>query len=416
VTSKTFTGGTIDRQNGLMAQPYDALVVGGGILGLATARRILIDTPGSRVIVLEKESRIGMHQTGHSSGVIHSGIYYAPGSLKARLCVEGKRQLERYANEHGIPHIERGKLIVALDESELERLSQLERRGHANGVEGLRMLDGAELREIEPNVVGVRALHAPHTGVIDYGEVAAALASDIQQAGGEVVVGRAATGITSRAQTVEVDTPTGAILARILVSCAGLQSDRLASTHSCKVRIVPFRGDYYTLSAEAAGLVNGLIYPVPDPAFPFLGVHFTKQVDGTVLAGPNAVLALARERYGRAGFSARDTLATLGYSGFWRLAARHLRTGAAEVWRDISKRAFLRDMQRYVPAISEADIHFGPSGIRAQALTRDGKLADDFILEGSGRVIHVVNAPSPAATSSLAIGAHVAQLAARALS
>ncbi|HVC86222.1 MAG TPA: L-2-hydroxyglutarate oxidase [Gaiellaceae bacterium] len=392
-----------------MADPYDAVVIGGGILGLATARRLLLERPGWRVLVLEKEQRLAMHQTGRTSGVIHSGVYYTPGSLKARLCSEGKRELERYADERGVQRIERGKLIVALDASELERLAELERRGRANGVPGLRVLEGAELREIEPNVQGVRALHAPHTGVIDFAAVANAFAEDIAQAGGEVALGRAVTGITERAQLVEVDTSGGPVEARLVVSCAGLQSDRLA--RRAEVRIVPFRGDYYTLSPAAASLVNGLVYPVPDPAFPFLGVHFTKQVDGTVVAGPNAVLALARERYGRLGFSARDTLATVTYPGFWRFAARHFATGAAEAWRDVSKRAFVRDLQRYVPRVGAADVTFGPTGIRGQALGPGGRLADDFVLGGSGRVIHVVNAPSPAATSSLAIARHLAQLA-----
>lgn len=409
MTRRTFTRRTIDRENGRVSGSYDAVVIGGGILGLATARRLLLERPGWHVLLLEKEPRLAMHQTGRSSGVIHSGIYYAPGSLKARLCVEGKRELERYADERGIERAERGKLVVALDASELGRLAELERRGRANGVQGLRALDGAELRQIEPNVQGIRALHAPHTGVIDFAAVANAFAADIAAAGGEVALGRAATAIVERARSVEVETPCGAVEARLAIACAGLQSDRLA--RRSPVRIVPFRGDYYTLSPAAGSLVNGLVYPVPDPAFPFLGVHFTRQVDGKVVAGPNAVLALARERYGRAGFSARDTLATVSYGGFWRFAARHLATGAAEAWRDVSKRAFVRDMQRYVPAVGAADVTFGPTGIRGQALTSDGRLADDFVLEGSGRVIHVVNAPSPAATSSLAIAAHVAQLA-----
>jgi L-2-hydroxyglutarate oxidase len=395
-----------------MAQPYDVIVIGGGILGLSTARHLLQERPGLRLALLEKEHALARHQTGRNSGVIHSGIYYAPGSLKARLCVEGKLALERYADEHGIPRLERGKLIVALDESELGRLAELERRGRANGVEGLRVLDGDELRAVEPNVRGIRALHAPGTGVIDYTQVAESFAADIRAAGGELELGSEVTAVAERNGRVEVETRGGAHNARAVVSCAGLQSDRLA--HST-TRIVPFRGDYYTLSERAAGLVHGLVYPVPDPNFPFLGVHLTKRVDGTVIAGPNAVLSLAREQYSRTAFSPRDALASATYTGLWRFAARHLRTGAAEVWRDLSKGAFVRDIQRYVPAVTEADVRFGPSGIRAQALGRDGRLLDDFVIEGSGRVVHVVNAPSPAATSSLAIGAHIAQLALAAL-
>ncbi len=396
-----------------MAEPYDVIVVGGGILGLSTARRLLLERPGLRLALLEKESALGAHQTGHNSGVIHSGVYYASGSLKARLCVEGKAELEWYADAKGIPRVQRGKLIVALDRSELSRLHELERRGRANGVPGLKLLDEGELRAVEPNAVGIRALHAPHTGVIDYRRVAESYAGDLREAGGEIELRTTVTAATERRGVVEITTDNRVYAARVAVSCAGLQSDRLAA--SSDVRIVPFRGDYYTLSPRAAELVNGLIYPVPDPDFPFLGVHLTKQVDGTVVAGPNAVLALARERYNRTSISLRDTVATLGYPGFWRFARRHARTGAAELWRDISKRAFVRDIQRYVPGIGLEDVHFGPSGIRAQALGRDGRLADDFVLAGSGRIVHVVNAPSPAATSSLAVGRHVAELALKAL-
>jgi L-2-hydroxyglutarate oxidase LhgO len=395
-----------------MAERYDVIVVGGGILGLSTARRLLLERPGLRLVLVEKEDTLARHQTGHNSGVIHSGIYYAPGSMKARLCVEGKEALERYADERGIPRLERGKLIVALDDSELERLAELERRGRANGVAGLRVLEGDELRAVEPNVTGIRALHAPGTGVIDYTRVAESFADDIRETGGEIEFGEEVTAVAERSGRVEVATRGGARSARALVACAGLQADRLARSGT---RIVPFRGDYCTLSEHAAGLVRGLVYPVPDPSFPFLGVHLTKHVDGTVTAGPNAVLSLAREQYRRTAFSSRDAIATAAYPGFWRFAARHFRTGSAEVWRDLSKRAFVRDIQRYVPAVSDEDVRFGPSGIRAQALGCDGRLLDDFVIEGSGPIVHVVNAPSPAATSSLAIGSHIARLALDAL-
>lgn len=395
-----------------MAQPYDVIVVGGGILGLSTARRLLLERPGLRLALLEKEQALASHQTGRNSGVVHSGIYYLPGSLKARLCVAGKRALELYADERDLARSERGKLIVALDESELARLAELERRGRANGVDGLRVLEGDALRAIEPNVAGIRALHAPTTGVIDYSQVAASFAEDVRAAGGEIELSEEVMAVVERRGLVDVQTRGGARTARAIVACAGLQSDRLA--HS-STRIVPFRGDYYTLSQRAADLVHGLVYPVPDPNFPFLGVHLTKQVDGTVIAGPNAVLSLAREQYRRAAFSLRDAAATATYIGFWRFGARHLRTGAAELWRDLSKGAFVRDIQRYVPAVTEEDVRFGPSGIRAQALGRDGRLLDDFVIEGGGRIVHVVNAPSPAATSSLAIGGHIARLALDAL-
>jgi (S)-2-hydroxyglutarate dehydrogenase len=397
-----------------MADPYDVIVVGGGILGLSTARSLLLERPGLRLALLEKEPELARHQTGHTSGVVHSGIYYAPGSLKARLCVSGKRLLEEYADERGIPRATPGKLVVALDESELGRLAELERRGRENGVEGLRVLDADALREVEPNVRGVRALHAPTAGVIDYRAVSASFAADVRSAGGSIELGRKVTALATRNRRVDIDTAGRSYTATAVITCGGLQSDRLGSLEggdASRPRIVPFRGDYYTLGARAGALVNGLVYPVPDPSLPFLGVHLTKRLDGTVLAGPNAVLSLAREGYGRTSFSREDAASTLGYRGFWRFAARHARTGAAEVWRDVSRRAFVRDIQRLVPAVTAADVRFGPSGIRAQALGHDGRLVDDFVFDGTAHVLHVINAPSPAATSSLAIGAHIAQLA-----
>ena len=397
-----------------MADTYDVIVVGGGILGLSAARSLLLERPDLRLALLEKEPELARHQTGHSSGVVHSGVYYTPGSLKARLCVEGKRLLEVYADERGIPRAVRGKLIVALEERELGRLAELERRGRANAVDGLRMLEGNSLREVEPNVRGIRALHVSTAGVLDYRKVAAALAADVRGAGGSIELGRKVIALATRSGRVDLDTPGASFTAGTVITCGGLQSDRLADlagADSSRPRIVPFRGDYYTLSERAGALVNGLVYPVPDPAFPFLGVHLTKGVDGTVTAGPNAVLSLAREGYARASFSAADAASTLAYPGFWQLAARHVRMAAAEVWRDVSRRAFVRDIQRLVPAVTTADVRFGPSGIRAQALGRDGRFVDDFVFAGTSHVLHVVNAPSPAATSSLAIGAHIARLA-----
>ena len=397
-----------------MADTYDVIVVGGGILGLSAARSLLLERPDLRLALLEKEPELARHQTGHSSGVVHSGVYYTPGSLKARLCVEGKRLLEVYADERGIPRAVRGKLIVALEERELGRLAELERRGRANAVDGLRMLEGNSLREVEPNVRGIRALHVPTAGVLDYRKVAAALAADVRGAGGSIELGRKVIALATRSGRVDLDTPGASFTAGTVITCGGLQSDRLADlagADSSRPRIVPFRGDYYTLGERAGALVNGLVYPVPDPAFPFLGVHLTKGVDGTVTAGPNAVLSLAREGYARASFSAADAASTLAYPGFWQLATRHVRMAAAEVWRDVSRRAFVRDIQRLVPAVTTADVRFGPSGIRAQALGRDGRLVDDFVFAGTPHVLHVVNAPSPAATSSLAIGAHIARLA-----
>ena len=396
-------------------ESFDVVVIGAGIVGLATARALLAKRPGLRLAVIEKEARPGTHQTGHNSGVLHSGIYYAPGSLKARLCTEGKRKLEQYAAEREIPFVACGKLIVALDETELSRLDELRRRAVANGVEGLRVLAGDELREVEPNAAGLQALHAPRTGIIDYGAVTRAYAADVEEAGGRILTGREVQRFESAGRDVRIHTSGGPLSTRAVIGCAGLQSDRVARLAGARppVRIVPFRGDYYTLGKETEALVRGLLYPVPDPAFPFLGVHFTKRLDGSVVAGPNAVLAFARERYRRAALDVRDAASALAYGGSWRFFARHLRTGAAELRRDVSKRAFVRDMQRYVPGVRADDVTFGPTGIRAQALGRDGKLVDDFLIVGTDRMMHVLNAPSPAATASLAIGDELADRALR---
>jgi (S)-2-hydroxyglutarate dehydrogenase len=396
-------------------ESFDVVVIGAGIVGLATARALLLKRPQLRLAVLEKESAAGTHQTGHNSGVIHSGIYYKPGSLKARLCIEGKRKLELYATERGIPFEACGKLIVALDAQELPRLDELHRRAVANGVEGLRELGPDELRDVEPHATGLRALHAPHTGIIDYGGVTLAYADDVRAMGGQILTGRGVTGFASSAREVRIETDAGPLDARAVIGCAGLQSDRLARLAGARpsVRIVPFRGDYYTLGSASRELVRGLLYPVPDPAFPFLGVHFTKRIDGSVVAGPNAVLALARERYRRAALDMRDAASALAYKGSWKFVARHLRTGMAELHRDVSKRAFVRDMQRYVPDVGADDVTFGPTGIRAQALAPDGNLVDDFLIVGTERMMHVLNAPSPAATASLAIGDELAERALR---
>jgi (S)-2-hydroxyglutarate dehydrogenase len=393
----------------------DVAVVGAGIVGLATARALLLERPSLRVVVLEKEEAVGLHQTGHNSGVVHSGIYYRPGSLKAELCIRGKNILEQYAEAHGIKHERLGKLIIASGEWEVGRLDELRRRAVANGVDGLREIAGGAIADVEPYAVGVRALHASATGVIDYRAVATALAEDVRVADGQVLLGRQVRGMTVGSNAVNIVTSRGDVETRYLITCAGLQSDRMARAAGADpgARIVPFRGDYYTLKPSAAALVRGLIYPVPNPAFPFLGVHFTRKIDGSVVAGPNAVLALARERYRRSSIDVRDAAASLGYGGVWRFAARHPKTAAAELWRDLSKAAFVRDMRRYVPAVRGSEVTFGPSGIRAQALARDGTLLDDFLIAGSPRAMHLVNAPSPAATASLAIGEELAARAFR---
>ncbi len=394
----------------------DVVIVGAGIVGLAVAREMLRRWPRLQLAVIEKEDRIAAHQSGHNSGVIHSGIYYAPGSLKARLCVAGSRALVRYCDEHGIPYDLSGKVIVATDESELPRLEELHRRGIANGVEGLEMIGPERLREIEPHATGIRALYSPRTGIVDYVAVAQSYALDVTSAGGEILTGRAVTSIVRSNDRVILLTTRGGIEARFLITCAGLYSDRIAAMTGAPAepRIVPFRGDYFVLRPERVDLVRSMIYPVPDPSFPFLGVHFTRRIEGGVWLGPNAVLAFAREGYQRLTFDLGDLLDALGYSGFQALAAKYWRTGLEEMYRDFSKSAFLASLQRYVPELTEADLLPGPSGVRAQALSPDGKLVDDFVIHGDANVLHVRNAPSPAATSSLAIAEYIADRAAEA--
>ena len=396
----------------------DVVVIGGGIVGLATARRLLLDRPGLRVAVVEQERELAAHQSGHNSGVVHAGLYYAPGSLKARLCREGKAQLETYCADRGI-RVERvGKLVVAVGDDELERLAALQVRATANGVPGLELVDARRIREIEPHAAGIRALWSPTTAIVDFRVVALSYAADVRSSGGTIDTDRRVTGIDVRDAGIVVRTTRGDTAARVVVACAGLWADRVAAMTGDDrdaPRIVPFRGDYYTLTPDARPLVRGLIYPVPDPRFPFLGVHFTRRIDGNVWAGPNAVLAFKRTGYRRRDVSLTDVAATVTYPGFVRLAAKYLRTGVAEMWRDWSKRAFLRELRRYVPELSADQIVFGPSGVRAQALARDGTMVDDFDFGGSRRVLHVRNAPSPAATASLAIGGVIASKVAQRL-
>ncbi len=401
-----------------MTDRFDVVVIGGGIVGLATARALLARSAMTSLLLLEKEPRLAAHQTGHNSGVLHSGLYYQPGSLKARLCREGKAEAERFADEHGVPWRRTGKLVVAVGASELPRLAALHERGLANGLVGLEEVGPERIREIEPHVVGLRALWVPETGITDFERFALAIADEVRGQGGAIATGRRVTDLRrvsggGGGTQWLVSTADGAWLAGGVITCAGLQSDRIArlTGHEDGERIVPFRGDYYHLRHAARRLVRGLVYPVPDPAFPFLGVHFTRRIDGAVWAGPNAVPALAREGYRRTDVSARDLASSVTWSGLWRMAAPYARTGLAEMWRDVSKRAFLRSLQRYVPELGIEDIAFGPSGVRAQALAADGRLVDDFSLgEGDG-IIHVRNAPSPAATASLAIGRMLADRA-----
>ncbi len=392
---------------------YDVVVVGGGIVGMATARELLLRHPELKLAVLEKEQTLSAHQTGHNSGVIHSGIYYAPGSLKARLCVQGRRMLTRFCDENGIAYQLCGKVIVATKDSELPGLHKLYERGLANEVEGVEIIGPERLREIEPHCVGLQAIYSPCTGIVDYRKVARAYAAQVRERGGAIHTGHEVVAISRRAQTVLLETTRGEVEAGALVTCGGLYSDRLARlTGATRLpQIVPFRGDYYVLRPERHDLVRNLLYPVPDPSFPFLGVHFTRHIDGERSLGPNAVLAFAREGYKRLDVNPRDNLETLTYRGFWALALKNWQTGFGELWRDFSKKAFVRALQVYLPELTPDDCLPGPSGVRAQALSADGKLVDDFVFATSERIVHVRNAPSPAATASLAIGQMIADKA-----
>jgi (S)-2-hydroxyglutarate dehydrogenase len=392
----------------------DVVVVGAGILGLAVAREFLSRHRDATLTVLEKEDRIAWHQTGHNSGVVHAGIYYAPGSLKARLCVEGSRRIYSYCDEKGIPYERCGKVVVATREDELPRLEELHRRATANAVPGVELLDEGRLADLEPHVRGVRALYSPATGIVDYRRVAHALARDVVAMGGAIRTGAPVAGIET-GRFAELRTPDGRFRARTVITCAGLYSDRLATLTGAPAspKIVPFRGRYYSLRPGARALVRGLVYPVPDPAFPFLGVHFTKQISGDVWAGPNAVLALGREGYRARDVNLRELWETLSYRGFRALATRYWRVGLSEIRGDLSKRTFTRDLQRLVPAVRAADLVKPHAGVRAQALSEDGRLLDDFWFDHAENVIHVRNAPSPAATSSLALARDIVEVAER---
>ena len=397
---------------------YDVVVIGAGILGLAVSRELLSRYPRLRLAVLDKEPSVGQHQTGHNSGVLHSGIYYAPGSLKARLCVQGQRELYAYCEQKGIPTDRCGKVIVGSNESELPRLEKLLERGQANGVEGLEMIGPERLREIEPHCVGVKALFSPNTGIVDFSRVTRAYAADVMECGGDVLPGFEVERISDRPGRVVLHTTAGEVEAQHVVACAGLHADRVARLTGGPrdPRIVPFRGDYWVLRPDRRDLARNLIYPVPDPSFPFLGVHFTRRLDdGSVWLGPNAVLAFAREGYRRLDVRPRDLAEALAYRGFQRLAAKFWQTGMQEMVRDFSKEAFLKSLQVYVPELTLADLLPGPSGVRAQALGADGSLVDDFVFNTQGkRIVHVRNAPSPGATSSLAIGRMIADTASQA--
>ncbi|MBX3433644.1 MAG: L-2-hydroxyglutarate oxidase [Pirellulales bacterium] len=383
---------------------FDLAVVGGGIVGLATAYRYLQRFPGRSLVVIEKEPTLSAHQTGRNSGVLHSGIYYKPGSLKARNCREGKRAMEEFCAAEGIPFDVCGKVIVAVDDTERPRLDGILQRGQANGVR-CEMVDAARLRELEPHAAGVAAIHVPETGIVDYVAVCERLAQRVREAGGEVRTGERVVAIEHNGG-VTAFTTRGDVAASCIVNCAGLYCDRVAKLggHRPGVKIIPFRGEYFLLKPSAHRLVKNLIYPTPDPAFPFLGVHFTRMIDGSIECGPNAVLAFAREGYSKFSINPYDLAESLAYPGFLRLAAKYWRTGAGEMWRSASKRAFVRALKRLVPEIEVGDLESAPAGIRAQAVARDGSLVDDFLIERQGAIVNVLNAPSPAATSALEIG------------
>jgi L-2-hydroxyglutarate oxidase len=384
---------------------HDLIVIGGGIVGLATAFRFQQRFPDRPCVLLEKEANLGLHQTGHNSGVLHSGIYYRPGSLKAQNCRAGKAAMEEFCRQENVPFEICGKVIVATSGEELPRLAKILERGQANGV-SCELIDAAQLHELEPHAAGLQAIHVPETGIVDYAVVCERLGQRINERGGQIELGAKVVGIDGAGGETVVHTSKGDFLSRLVVNCAGLHCDRVAKLSGAApgVRIIPFRGEYFELHAEAHRLVRNLIYPVPDPAFPFLGVHFTRMIGGGVECGPNAVLAFAREGYSKTKINLRDLADSLTYPGFIRLAARYWRMGAGEMWRSVSKRAFVRALQRLVPEIRPEHLETAPSGVRAQAVARNGDMVDDFLIEESAHVVNVLNAPSPAATSSLQIG------------
>lgn len=388
-----------------MSETADVLIVGGGIVGLATAYALSERYPAKRVVVLEKESELAHHQTGHNSGVLHTGIYYRPGSLKAKNCRDGKRAMQAFCEAQGIPFEICGKVIVAVDNEELGRLDSIYERGRQNGVV-CELIGKERLHELEPHAAGVRAIHVPEAGIVDYRRVCARLAELVVERGGRIVLNAKLTKLTELPDCVIAHTPTGELAAHHVVNCAGLHCDRVTKLSGAKpsAKIVPFRGEYWELRPEAHALCRNLIYPVPDPSFPFLGVHFTRMIGGGVECGPNAVLAFAREGYTLGTVSPRDLAESLTYPGFVRLAARYWRVGMGELWRSISKNAFVTALRRLVPEIRAEHLERAPAGVRAQALYADGTLADDFLIQETARVINVENAPSPAATASLNIG------------
>ena len=397
---------------GSIQMTYDFAIIGAGIVGLATAREILNARPGSSIIVLEKESAVAQHQTGHNSGVIHAGIYYAPGSLKARFCREGAAETKAFCKEQGIDFVTCGKLLVATNEQELARMNALFERAKQNGVE-VERIGAQELTRLEPNIAGLGALLVPSTAIVDFKMVARAFALAIAAQGAQLQLSSKIIAIREEVGSVAISTAHETWRARFLIVCGGLQSDRLAQLAGLKIahRIVPFRGEFYTLPKSRAGLINRLIYPVPDPALPFVGIHLTRTVDGRIIAGPNAVLGLSREGYEKFSFNLSDTASSLAFPGFWHVARKHLATGIAEIRNSLWKRAYLSQCRKYCPGLTLADLEPGVAGIRAQALLADGTLVHDFLFAETERMLHVCNAPSPAATSAIPIARMIAKKA-----
>ena len=395
----------------MSSESVDLVVVGAGIVGLATAHRHLLEHPGKSVSVIERESGPAYHQTGRNSGVLHSGIYYTPGSMKAQLAVTGRSSMVAFCEERGIEYEVCGKVIVATASDEIERLRALGKRATQNGLDA-ELINKTQLREIEPNCAGIEALYVPSTGIVSYSAVCESLSAEIKAAGGSVKYDTKLLSINETAEGVRLTTSSGEMLAALVVNCAGLRSDQVAGMAAASDgnRIVPFRGEYFELVPERRQLVRGLIYPVPDPSFPFLGVHLTRMIDGSVHAGPNAVLALAREGYRWRDIQLGQIVEHLTNRGLWKLARKYWRTGAGEVWRSVNKAAFVRALQRLVPDISSEDLVASPAGVRAQAMDPQGDLADDFLITESRNSLHVLNAPSPAATASLEIAGHIVQM------
>jgi (S)-2-hydroxyglutarate dehydrogenase len=403
-----------------MASQYDLTIIGGGILGLATALKVTAAHPNIRLLILEKEAQLARHQTGNNSGVIHSGLYYRPGSLKAQSCVTGRKALIAFCDKNSVPYEICGKVVVATSQVELPRLDELHRRGIANGLQGLEIIEPERLKELEPHAIGIKGLYVPETGIIDYKKVADAYAEHIRNAGGDIRLSQRVVGMLDRPDEIVLQTSGGDYRTKFLINCCGLQSDLVAKMMRAdsageqeEHRIIPFRGEYYKIAPQRQFLVRNLIYPVPDPNFPFLGVHFTRMAKGGVEAGPNAVLAYAREGYRHTNVNVKDLWQTVSFKGFWAMTGKYWQTGFGELYRSLSKAAFVRALQKLLPEIRASDLVPGGAGVRAQAVSASGALVDDFVIKQSPRVIHVLNAPSPGATASLAIGQNIAEMAAK---